>query len=263
MAKSGFLEEDKKIQEKLQKECLENSNIQSCKEFLTEDASEEYKLAAEYALKLEAMMDKIEKMEPVQLKKFLKEQGYADERIKELEKFTEELKTEVIERFRAEKEILIAQLWKEVKAKTISKKDDDEKILSKIEKIAKEMEGRGEEFIQLTHYNNIISGYLTVSNRPGEKGKVRNVQSIFRELGDSAYGQEIEGFDDLGGEKRLEEIKKELAQAGISESKDKREVEGLSINALNKAVLNYQVEKMDEKPVKGWETHDQDELASN
>ncbi|TDJ05809.1 MAG: hypothetical protein E2O68_05855 [Deltaproteobacteria bacterium] len=263
LAKSGFLEEDKKILKRITEDCLKNSNMQACREFLNEEVDEQYKLAAEYALKLEAMMEKIEKMKPDKLKKFLQEQGYEDKRIQELEKFAEELKTEVIERFRAEKELLITQLWEEIRAKTLAKTDDDEKIKSKIKKIAEELSGRGEEFIQLVHYNNIISGYLTVSGRPGDKGKVRNVQSIFRELNDSAYGQEIEGFDDLGGQKRLEEIKKELAQAGIVHLEEKREVEGLSIKALNKAVLNYQVEKLDEKPVKGWDTIDQDEIASN
>lgn len=260
MAKSGFVEEDKKIQEKLEKECLENSNLLSCEHFLTEDVEQSFRVAAEYALKLEAMMDKIEKMEPEELGTFLKEQGYDDERVKELEKFKDELKMEIIERFRAEKEVLVTQLWDDIESKTLSVKNE-EVIKSKIEKISEELSGRSEEYIQLVHYNNIISGYLTVSG--SSKGKVRNLQSIFRELGDTAYAQEIEGFDDLGGEKRLEELKKQLADAGLFDPKEKREVEGLSITALNKAVLNYQVEKQDEKPVAGWDSKDQDELASN
>jgi|GEM_PF-5242210 len=262
LATSGFIEEDKKIQEKIQEECLKNSNLLACKDFLTEDVEESYKLAAEYALKLEAMMGKIEKMEPAQLKKYLKEQGYNDERIQELEKFQDELKTEIIERFRAEKEVLVTQLWNDIESKSLKVKDQDV-VRSKIEKIAEELAGRGEEFTQLVHYNNIISGYLTVSGRTGDKGKVRNVQSIFRELSDSAYGEKIEGFDDLGGEERLTDIKKQLAEAGIIDPKEKREVEGLSINALNKAVLNYHVEKLDEKPLQGWDTKDQDEIATN
>jgi len=262
IARSGFIEEDKKIRDKLEKDCLENSNIKVCEEFLSEDIDENYKLAAEYAFKVEAMMEKIEQMEPEELKKYLTEQGYSDERINELEKFQEELKTEIIERYQAEKEILVTQLWQDVEAKTLRVKED-KIIKDKIKAIAFEISNRGEEFTQLAHYNNIISGYLTVSGRKGDKGKVRNVGSIFREIDDSAYNEEVEGFDDLGGKKRLEGMKKELEKAGIDQPGEKREVEGLSINALNKAVLNYQVEKMDEKPVEGWKAQDQDEIANN
>jgi hypothetical protein len=144
----------------------------------------------------------------------------------------------------------------------LRKDENAETVKSKAKHILDKISSRGQDFAQLIHYNNIISGYLTVSEKHPYQGKKRNVQSIFFELKDSYFEKELSELYDKEEKENIEKMKKELAKANITEPQKLTEVESLSIEALNTAVLNYNIEKKDEKPVQGWSDEDRKEIGS-
>lgn len=253
--KSEMEKEVTKNLEALKEKCTKNQNEKECQKFIFEDEEKTYKLASEIALKTEAMLNKIEKMDDAQLKIFLSEQGYSPEKIKELEKYKSELKNEIIERYQTEQQALIDQLAKKIESRTLEKALPEEQK-EKIDKIIEELSSRPKEFTQLVHFNNMISGYLTVT-ADGKRSK--NYQSIFREI---APMEDEKGAQDIEEKKRVERLKQRLAEHSISVSATKKEVQGISVEALNNAVLIYQTEKMAERPIEGWDESDTQKLES-
>ncbi len=252
LKKSEMEKENTAIIEFIKKKCGNNQDPKECQNAIFADEEKTYKMAAEISLKTEAMLNRIEKMDDSELRAYLTEQGYPAKKIAELEKYREELKNEIIERYRTEQEALIDQLAQRIESKSLIK-ITPEKQKEKIDRILEELTERPKEFGQLIHFNNIISGYLTVTSE-GKRSK--NFQSIFREINPEIEGQDKDEI------KRIERLKKELAGHSIYDSPEKKEVEGVSVEALNKAVLIYQTEKMAERPIEGWDEADAQKFDS-
>ncbi len=254
LKKSEMEKENTALIETIKDKCVKNKNSKECQKVIFENEEKTYQLASEIALKTTAMLNKIEKMDDAELKIYLTEQGYSQEKIKELEKYKTDLKKEIVERYKAEQQALIDELAQRIEAKTLEKLPP-EKQKEKIDKILEELTSRPKEFKELIHFNNIISGYLTVTS-DGKKSK--NYQSIFREL------ERIPGTkeDTTEEQDRIKNLKKSLAEHSISDLKEKRKVEGITVEALNSAVLKYQTEKMAEKPIEGWDEEDAKVLES-
>ena len=250
--KSGMEKENTAIVEFIKTKCVKNQDPEECQKAIFADEDKTYQLASEISLKTEAMLNKIEKMDDAELRVYLTEQGYPAKKIAELEKYKDELKNEIIERYKADQQALIDQLGQKIEAKTL-KKITPEKQKEKIDKILEELTERPKEFAQLIHFNNMISGYLTVTSE-GKRSK--NFQSIFREISPEVEDQ------DKAEVKHIERLKQELASHSISDSTEKKEVEGISVDALNKAVLIYQTEKMAERPIEGWDEADAQKFDS-
>ncbi|MFI5390058.1 MAG: hypothetical protein ACHQYQ_01760, partial [Bacteriovoracales bacterium] len=253
--KSEMEKENLVLVEKLKDKCVTNRDPKECQKLIFQNEDKSYNLAAEIALKTSAMLDKIEKMNDEELKVYLQEQGYPQEKIQELAKYKNELKKEIIDRYKADQQALIDELGQRIEAKSLEKITPEEQK-EKIDKILEELTARPLEFKQLIHFSNMISGYLTVSS-DGKKSK--NFQSIFRELGDIESSTDNKDREE---ERRIKELKKSLTEHSIFAIDDKKEVEGVTVEALNKAVLKYQVEKMAEKPIEGWDEKDAEKFQS-
>jgi hypothetical protein len=253
--KSEMEKENLVLVEKLKDKCITNRDAKECQKLIFQNEDKSYNLAAEIALRTTAMLDKIEKMSDEELKVYLQEQGYPQEKIQELAKYKNELKKEIIDRYKADQQALIDELGQRIEAKSLEKITPEEQK-EKIDKILEELTARPLEFKQLIHFSNMISGYLTVSS-DGKKSK--NFQSIFRELGDIESSTDNKDREE---ERRIKELKKSLTEHSIFAIDDKKEVEGVTVEALNKAVLKYQVEKMAEKPIEGWDEKDAEKFQS-
>lgn len=252
IAKSGY-EEGIKEKKKILDNCKAagDSTSPECKKiFLTgEEADAEKKSVEEYTMRSKVLEEKIspDNITKEDVSAYLKEQGYDDEKIKAaLETSLDEVKKKIAERYKAESDAIKAELSKKLRDKTISSEElkDKSALGTKIDALADEIRGKPEELKNLIHYNNVVSGFLTVTTEGGAKAtNAQNVASIVREL------ENTEGLTEEE-KKKNEELKAALIAKGVSmtDSTDAKSA-SLSVERINENILNYtEIKKEEKKP---------------
>lgn len=121
----------------------------------------------------------------------LKDQGYTeDEANKMLELSEDKIREQINHRYKMKNEAIINSL--KVKGQRIAKEDDKEvsfessdtvedEDVDKLLAIQKKLKKSTENFTQLVHFNNIVSGYLEITNTASKK-KFKNINSIKKEM---------------------------------------------------------------------------------
>ncbi|MCB9060763.1 MAG: hypothetical protein H6622_04510 [Halobacteriovoraceae bacterium] len=167
--------------------------IPECKEILGNDymvdrlkeMELEAKLKTKIQLRKIAEVDKNDKEAVVE---YLKKDGRSDDEIKKLfKKFGDDPKVlmeKVESYYKAEKEAILDEIKNKIKKKTLGLNEGDSIDNDQFEIIRNEIENKGDDYKALAHYNNIVSGYLSIG---GGENSTGNYMSIQRELKDSAY----------------------------------------------------------------------------
>ncbi len=185
---SGYDQETKNIAKEFEKECLTNKNEKVCGSYIgSKEGMKELRDAqTEYSLKTKAMEAKIEKLKNKEsMATYLEKQKRSKENIKKiLSKSEAEIRTEILNRYKTEREGILASMRDKMLGRTrIGEKTDQKsaqtnnKLLSNI---AEELKSRSQNLKQLIFFNNMVSGYLRVKDST-------NSSATYRELGDSAF----------------------------------------------------------------------------
>lgn len=225
--------------------CIDDNNqildSEKCKKFISADRQDKEKAVTEFGLRQFALGDKMEDKlkNKSDVEKYLVEEGYKPEKIKEMLKDDNDLTTvkeEIKKRYESERNAIIASMAQKVEKKTTTKDGfnaTDDK--SQMVKIKEEISSRAEELKQLVHFNNIVSSYLEI-----DKGgtKSRNVASLNAELSNGS--EKIKG----GGADQIKEIQKNAKDSGLMKKTDPAsdEATNLSVDNLNN-IFKYSNEK--------------------
>jgi len=219
------------------------TDAQKCKKFISTDAEDKNKAVTEFGLRQfaleETIKDKLDTSKD-EVKKYLKEEGYEDKKINEMlkdETNLTKIKEEIKARYSAERKAIIASMAEKVEKKTTTSDTfNNTADADKMQKIKDEIHSRSDELVQLVHFNNIVSSYLTVENNGT---KERNLASLNLELKNGA--KDIKGAD----ADQIKEIEKNAKNAGLESSKANKKSDGVidfSVETLNK-ILRYTSEK--------------------
>lgn len=256
--KSGYSKALSGQQEKI-KQCIESKDMEQCKEFLS-DASKKAELEnalAEYDLQKRLIKSKVEKMDEDQLRDYLKEEGRTEQEIQRLlasDESIDSLKMEINRNYDAERQAIVDKMKEKIESRTVASDSKGfETEVTKLEQIQKELAQQGDDYKQLIHYNNIVSGFLSVADS-SDKIVGTNVQSIQRELSDSAFDQSKDGkrspasagdtgyFDDLA--KKLGEMVKDKDN---KDQDSKHDATPISTGTINENVFKYESDPGDKK----------------
>lgn len=234
---------NKKLNLELEK-CIDKdgkiSDQETCKKFISMDKESKEKAVTEFGIRQFALEDKIEEKfnDKGEVAKYLKEEGYSQDKIAAMTKSDtdiEAIKKEIKDRYRSEREAIIATMANKIKKQTTNEdgKIDVAKDEGKLKEIRTELSERPENLKQLVHFNNVVSSYLEIDK--GSAGKSRNVASLFAEIKGGA--KNIKGVD----EDQVKEIDKAANTAGLKQDKGESPT-ALGIDTLN-GLFKYTTEK--------------------
>lgn len=206
------------------------TNIAQCKKFLSlnKDANED--AVTDFGLRQLAQEDTLEEelKSDKRVKDYLKEEGFAQEQIDKLtadEESLDKTRQEILDRYKAEKRAIIADMAKKVTDKTVGSEDgkimQTQTDVSKLQAIKDQLKNRGEEIASLIKFNNIVSSYLAIDEGNGKQS--RNTASLFAE----AKGME---------EKEKAQYEQKMNEAGLVDNKSSA---NLSVETLNQFFLEY------------------------
>ena len=234
---------------------------ESCKKYLNTDHSSRDQIMNEHMLRQRTLSEKVKKLNETgenteDLAQFLKDQGRSDEEIANELKDVDivALKNQISQRYENEKEALIQSMNEKLEA-TSSDKDGMIDITqgsndyTKLKKIHDELSAKTENYTQLIHYNNIVTGFLEIKDQDGNS-KGRNTASIQKELENSAYvegNMEALGIDKNVYENQLEGLGQAIETSNISlsdgEGDSNEETSStIGVDRLNQDILNYDTE---------------------
>lgn len=221
--------EDKKALE----ECVKNKQLENCEEYLNEQDED---FLAEQLIRNKALTEKLKEdlADNNNLEKYLKDQGYSDQKIEEMMKGDiEKLKAEIAGRYEIQKNQVIESLSKKLQDTTASNPNatpeqiEAEKT-SRLAQIGAELTDKAESYAQLIHYSNVVAGYLDIKTDDQGRGTasqedVNNTYSISRELSNSAFTTEgtekarevIDTFNNANVVVNAKEAEEKLEEAGI------------------------------------------------
>jgi hypothetical protein len=205
------------------------ADINSCKKFLNTNKDANVAAVTEFGLRQLAQEDTLKEQLDSgddKVKAYLKEEGFAPEKINELsnKENIENTKAQIIERYKAEKKAIIAEMASRIGGKTVSEdgqvtntKGDQDKLQS----IQAQLSSRGSDLANLVKFNNIVTSYLNIED--GEGKQSRNTASLFAES-KTLQGEDAKTFQE------------NIKEAGLS---DKKNSSNLNVDTINDAFLDY------------------------
>lgn len=177
-------------------DCEKNPQLANCSKFLDTNKDEKEKAVIEYGLRQFAQGDEIQtnldsKNKNV-FKEYLERLGYSKEKIEELladENSLKKVKDLIEQKFKSQKESIIAELAERVDKTTTAKNGSStEEDSNKYKQIGVELANKTETLKNMVRFNNIASSYLTIKDKdegrnPSSAGKVKaNTASLKEEL---------------------------------------------------------------------------------
>jgi len=266
---SGFKEENEKMRKEFEENCNTNKATKECLNYVNIGKSKESEDAAfvEYKTKLDGLEQKLNKLDDEAVKKYLRENKYIDKNTEklltedEIKKIKGEMKTE----YEKEKKALISRMNRKIKGRTVQSTEgnqaeiDLEDSKETFEQIETGLRTRVDEYTQVIHFNNIVSGFLEITKMDDaveteqERVKISNIRTIKREMKSMAKGT-LYGPKDSEGEGRtavrnertpsedekpLEELEKRLKKSGGQQSSTESTELELSAEAISDKILQY------------------------
>lgn len=239
------------------KKCRENPTEENCAGILNSEKDQSYAMLTELKLKQEATYERlklIEKDDTEKIQELLMEEGYSEDDAKNMASM-EDIKQQIDEKYKARKDAILANMADEIEKTSITGATLDLKQgsqdLAKIQAIEDELRSKTQEFAELVHFNNIVSGYLEISTE-GSDEKSKNTASIARELESNAFTKEnIDAAGDLAVTNRAnidyDQYANVISQTGISLDPDSATNEDASLQKddLNESILNYFIKLKD------------------
>lgn len=217
------------------KACIDPANgmiadISACKKFLNTNKDANIAAVTEFGLRQFAQEDALNEQlnsGDDKVKAYLKEEGFEEAQINKLsnKENIESTKEQIIERYKAEKRAIIAEMASRVDGKTVSENGQitsttvDDK--DKLETIRTQLSSRGTDLANLVKFNNIVSSYLAIDEGGGKQS--RNTASLFAESR-TLQGEDAKIFQD------------NIKKAGLS---DKKNSPNLNVDTINDTFLDY------------------------
>ncbi|WP_127716153.1 hypothetical protein [Halobacteriovorax sp. HLS] len=232
---------------------------ETCKKYLNTNKAEVEKLKEEHALRQKSLISKVNKLKnsnnEEDIKEFLIDQGRSEEEIQKQLQTTDidALKEQITRRYEAEKEQLIESLNDKLDAQTSQKEgvinisdQSGNTDLEKLKKIHSELSAKTENYAQLIHYNNIVTGFLEIKDSDG-KVVGRNTSSIQKELGGNAFSekniQAISVKNEAAYTGKAQALDESIQKANInlegSSSSSEESSTTIGIKKINDDILNY------------------------
>jgi len=247
---SGHAEQNKNESERLQK-CLDSPSEELCAGFLKNNRDEELAKLTELKLKQEANLQRlkdIDEDDKESITKLLLSEGYSEEDATKMAEM-DGIKSQIEKRYNAKKDAIVGNLADKIdkltsKGEKLDLSPNSEDI-GKLQQLKAEIESKSEDFAQLVHFNNVISGYLNITDSEGNSS--RNTASLKRELESNAFNEENqEKNKELGVKKSFNndynnymQIISETGQTLDAEAEDDSDTKDLSVDQINEAILNY------------------------
>ena len=255
---SKFSEQVENQKEELEKCKQGDQNF--CKKFFVtgEDAQKGQDLILEYELRVKALNAKIDagEIDAEQAKALLKEEGYTEEVGYDeglIDKIANENQTvdEIKKRYKEEKTALVDSLKSKINKTYIASEEITmEDHSEEIGVIEKGLNNKVQNYKELIHFNNIVSGYLNITNDTSDEGQT-NTSAMFHELENSAYDNEDDrspssgtsDYDTVG-------LREKIENAGYTDNRDQQDSTTLGVKEINDHLLNYSEEQKVKKPKK-------------
>lgn len=229
-------------------------DAETCKKFLNENKEEASKFIAEADTRTRALEVDLKKTlaedEQKGVESYLKDQAYTEEQIEQIKNdpaILADVRRQIENRYKAEREAYIKTLADKVKSRTMESDGDFANAanpdISKLEEIGNELVGRTKKYTELIHFNNIVSGYLETEDSQGNRGT--NTTAAAMELENSAYDPNPRSPAGTGAGSspaNTDDIKAALEAAGI-----KAEIEEDKSNTLQQGDIN-EIFKYDNTP---------------
>ena len=160
-----------------------------CKKLIETDSKTNTEAVTDFGLRQLAQGDDLkEKLlkDKTTIAAYLKEEGYADNQIKDLtsDAKIEDIKTKIQERFNAEKQAIITAMAEKVTGKTTTTDGtiDAKTDAGKLSQIRGELQTRNTDMANLIHFNNIVASYLSVEEKGKPNSASRNTASLYAEI---------------------------------------------------------------------------------
>jgi hypothetical protein len=175
-------------------DCKSNPQLANCSKFLDTNKDEKEKAVIEYGLRQMAQADELDKNLDTKnknvFKEYLEKLGYSKEKIEELladENSLGKVKDMIKDKFKNQKDSIIAELAKRVDKTTTSQNGESTKNDSnRYDQIGAELANKTETLKNMVRFNNIASSYLTIKEtgrNPANSGKEKaNTASLKEEL---------------------------------------------------------------------------------
>ena len=175
-------------------DCEKNPQLAHCSKFLDTNKDEKEKAVIEYGLRQFAQSDELDKNLDTKnknvFKEYLEKLGYSKEKIEELladEKSLENVKKLIQDKFKSQKDSIIAELADRVKKTTTAQNGSStEQDSDRYKQIGVELANKTETLKNMVRFNNIASSYLTIKEtgrNPANSGKEKaNTASLKEEL---------------------------------------------------------------------------------
>ncbi len=235
----GYKEENEKLQEKFKEECTADSHdSEFCKQFISDESTkeEQQKAIDNYSIASKVMEEKIvtnleSDPEGEELTKYLKEEGYSDDKIKEIVDGDPSIKGKVIadikKTYSAKRLAVIKSMKARLEGESVTTDPQgNASAQNAIDQINKELTQNTKEYSQLIHFNNIVSSYISLDTGGGNKSN--NLTAANLELGNLA-----EDF-----EQNKDAIQGEIDSAGLTQSSESGSLQ-LGVDELNKEFLKH------------------------
>jgi hypothetical protein len=229
--------------------------LDDCKEFIDTDLEEQQERLAEVSLRSRAIAQRLqtEVTDEAQITSFLKDEGYTEDQIARMIDGAgdiEQLKDKINAQYDREREALIESITKQLHNRTLTDADFQDPSsngsgVQKLTAIHNELSSRVERFTQLTHYNNIVSGFLAISGGGANPGETRfNTAVIQREMQNSFYGPNNTGRtpaeSGLGATGYFENLTQAVEpHTGGSSASSGDGSTRITIHQLNESFLSY------------------------
>ena len=197
-----------------------------CKKFIDTNKDANEKALAEFGLAQEIQAERLAETlkDEKSVQDYLKEEGYTAEQASEMTKgkTLEDIKEEIRDRFKAEKEAIIKSMTAKIQKKTSAEDGKVTNSDSKLVTIKKEFATRTKDMGDLIKFTNVVSSYLGIIDDSTKKVS-RNTASLFAEV------------------KTMKDAEKEAYEQALKKANltDQQNNTRLKIEDINGQILKY------------------------
>lgn len=188
------------IAEEFKNECMTDPSLEKCSAYLTTDIENQREKLAELSLRTQSLKELFSQYGDDEnlVKKHLKDEGFTEDAINSMiasAGTTEALINQINEHYDNQRRALVNQVASLIESRKVDVNNLSSPDTQKnLENIHTELAERGNKFTKLLHYNNIMSGFLSVTERgsDGSTTERRNTEMIRREMANSVYSPEFQ-----------------------------------------------------------------------
>lgn len=249
ISKTGYSQANIARQKELDN-CLQSKSQAECQKFLISgQKSKDLKGAAlEYSIRAKIFEKKIDNIKTKdQVIKYLKDEGRDQAEIEAtINNYgnIDLLKNKIKENYKQERAEIVNNLNNQLRKVTTKKETFDfNQDAGTLNELNQELKSRTDEYKELIHYNNLVAGYLTLTDSSG-KASGNNMQSLFRELKDNAYEKSpvnnsqpnTTAVNAYGSGDDINELKKQMQGGEAPSGEDSA---SLDTKTINQSILDY------------------------